>query len=77
MAFKRFSSALEIWFDPNKLSDAAKETIEWVKTTHGTEWIYPLDPNLVLSTDDTTLFVFEGTSDISDDLNLVWFTDDT
>ena len=47
---------------PALFSSATKETIDWVKTTYGTEWIYPVDPNLVLSTDDTTLFVFEGTT---------------
>ena len=31
------------------------------KEAFGADEIYPVNPNLVLSTDDTTVFVFEGT----------------
>ena len=48
---------------PHKLSASALETIEWVKEAYGSEEIHPVDPNLILSTDDTTLFVFEGAAD--------------
>ena len=46
---------------PDELSDYAKETMEWMKKAMNADKIFPVDPNLVLSTDDTTLFVFEGT----------------
>ena len=46
---------------PNELSGYAKETMEWMKKAMNADKIFPVDPNLVLSTDDTTLFVFEGT----------------
>jgi len=54
-------------FNPDDLSQPAKETIEWVKEAFNTDEIHPIDPNLLLSTDDTTLFVFEGTSGDSED----------
>ena len=41
---------------------STKETVEMVKQAFGSDEIYPANPNLVLSTDNTTLFVFEGTS---------------
>jgi len=42
------------------LSNNAKETIEWVKEACSAEQLHPVNPNLILFTDDTTLFVFEG-----------------
>ena len=33
-----------------------------VKLALGTDNIYPVNPNLTLSTDDPTIFVFEGTT---------------
>jgi len=53
-------------FRPERLSKSAKETVLWVKQAYGATEVYPVNPNLVLSTDDTTLFVFEGTSVDSD-----------
>ena len=50
----------DVKFD--KLSASTKETVEMVKQVFGLDEIYPANPNLVLSTDDTTLFLFEGTS---------------
>ena len=43
-----------------KLSPAATETIEWVKEALNAEHIHPVNTNLLLSSDDSTLFVFEG-----------------
>ena len=51
----------------DKISASTKETIKMVKEAFGADEIYPANPNLVLSTDDTTLFVFEGTSEGSED----------
>ena len=45
------------------LSPTTLKTLEMVKRLHGSEEVYPVNPNLVLSTDDTTVFVFEGTKD--------------
>ncbi len=53
----------KFWTD--NLSDSAKETIDWMKEVWDEEEIYPVDTNLMLSTDDTILFTFEG-SKISD-----------
>ena len=44
------------------LSDESKETIEWVKKAFGTNKSHPIDSNLYMSTDDTILFIFEGTT---------------
>ena len=41
--------------------------MEWMKKAMNADKIFPVDPNLVLSTDDTTLFVFEGSSEGSDE----------
>ena len=49
------------------MSPVAQETIDWVKEAYGADGIHPVDPNLVLSTDNTTLFVFEGAAGGSDD----------
>ena len=40
--------------------EATKDTLQMVRQDMETEDIYPENPNLVLSTDDTTLFVFDG-----------------
>mmetsp|Transcript_24743 Transcript_24743/g.53376 ORF Transcript_24743/g.53376 Transcript_24743/m.53376 type:complete len:130 (+) Transcript_24743:1024-1413(+) len=55
------------YYKPQRLSDDAQETIEWVKEAYSTDELYPVDPNLILSTDDTTLFVLEGAADGSGD----------
>ena len=47
--------------DMEKLSSATKKTIEMVEKGFGVGEIYPVHSNLVLLTDDTTLFIFEGT----------------
>ena len=38
-----------------------RETVYWVKQAFDSEQIYPVDPNFVVSTDDTT-FYFEGST---------------
>jgi len=43
-------------------SPSTLRTIEMITKVLGCESVYPVNPNLVLSTDDTTLFVFEGTT---------------
>ena len=47
-------------FQPDKLSGQAQETMDWMKEALGANQLYPVNPNLTLSTDDTTLFAFEG-----------------
>ena len=54
----------------DKISASTKETTKMVKETFGADEIYPANPNLVLSTDDTPLFVFEDTSGGSEDWEL-------
>mmetsp|Transcript_9346 Transcript_9346/g.16260 ORF Transcript_9346/g.16260 Transcript_9346/m.16260 type:complete len:172 (+) Transcript_9346:105-620(+) len=54
-------------YRPEKLNRSAKETVEWVRQALDAEVIHPINPNLLLSTDDTTLFVFEGYSENSED----------
>ena len=49
-------------YRPDKLDAGAVETMDWMKTALAANSIYPVNPNLVLSTDDTTLFAFEGTA---------------
>ena len=46
----------------DNLPASVKETVEMVKVAFDTDEVYPVHPNLTLSTDDTTLFVFEGKS---------------
>lgn len=41
--------------------------MDWMKEAMNAEQVYPVNPNLVVSTDDTTLFVFEGSKDNSDE----------
>lgn len=43
------------------LASSTRTTVEMVKNALQAENVYPANPNLVFSTDDTTLFVFEGT----------------
>jgi len=54
-------------FRPDRLSPSARETMDWVKLAWGEDEIYPVDPNLLLSTDDTVLFVFQGCKNAKDD----------
>ena len=49
----------DVRFD--KLSASTLETIDMVKQAYGTDNVYPVNPNLALSTDDTIIFAFEGT----------------
>lgn len=51
----------------DKLGEDAVETMEWMKEAMNADKIFPVNPNLVLSTDDTTLFVFEGSAEGNDD----------
>ena len=53
--------------ETDKISKSTTETIEMAKEAFGANDVYPVIPNLVLSTDDTTLFVFDGASDDSGD----------
>ena len=46
----------------HRLSFDVKQTMECVKEAYDAEQLYPVNPNLVLSIDDTTLFVFEGSA---------------
>ena len=46
--------------DMDELPSSTAKTIEMVKVAFGTDEVYPANPNLVLLTDDTTLFIFEG-----------------
>ena len=48
-----------IKYDPDKFSKSVKGTIEFAKKAFDAEEIHPINPNLVLSSDDTSLFVFE------------------
>ena len=50
---------------PDLWSKSAKETTEWVKEAFEEKEMYPVDPNLILSTDDTTLFALKGVKDIA------------
>ncbi|KAL7536826.1 LOW QUALITY PROTEIN: hypothetical protein ACHAXR_007426 [Thalassiosira sp. AJA248-18] len=54
-------------FRPDKLTASSKESMDWVREALNSKDIYPVNPNLVLSTDDTTLFVFDGANNESDD----------
>ena len=55
-------------FNTDKLnSDALLETIEVMKEALDAEDVYPVDPNLVLSTDDTVVFVVEGANNKTHD----------
>lgn len=50
-------------FKGDRMNKCAKETMQWMKEAFDGDEVYPVDPNLVLSTDDTTLFAFEGAAD--------------
>ncbi len=54
-------------FRSEKLSKQAKETLDCMKEALDADEIYPVNPNLVLSTDDMTLFSFQGTKNGSSD----------
>ena len=54
-------------FKPWRLSGQARETMDWMKDALDADQIYPVNPNLVFSTDDTTLFLFEGKKDSDDE----------
>jgi len=43
-------------FDEEKLSKSTKETIELMKEALGVDHVYPVNPNLSTSTDDTTIW---------------------
>ena len=45
----------------DELSEKALETMDWMKKALGADSIYPVNPNLLFSTDDTVFFAFEGT----------------
>ena len=47
-------------FQPDKLGDQAQETMDWMKKALDANQLYPVNPNLTLSTDDTTLFALKG-----------------
>ena len=48
--------------DMDKLLVSMNDTVEMTKTAFDAEEVYPIHPNLDLSTDDTTSFAFEGRS---------------
>ena len=50
-------------FNPEKLSASALETIEWVKEAYDAQHLHPVNTNLLFSSDDSTMFVFEGATD--------------
>lgn len=54
-------------YNPDNLGTDALETMEWMKKVMNADKIFPVNPNLVLSTDDTSLFVFEGQSNNNND----------
>ena len=49
-------------FAVENLAPSTRETLAMVKKALKAENVYPANPNLVLSSDDTTLFTFEGKS---------------
>ena len=53
-------------FRGKKPSKQTLETIEWMKDLLGAEQVYPVLQDLLLSTDDTTVFAFEGCKDTGD-----------
>ena len=50
------------FYQTKELSSSVRETVYWVKQAFDSEQAYPVDPNFVFSTEDTTLFVFEGST---------------
>ena len=54
-------------FCPENLGKDALQTTDWMKEALCAKEIYLVNPNLVLSTDNTTLFVFEGANNDTDD----------
>ena len=53
-------------FRAENLDKDALETTDSMKEALCAKEVYPVNPNLVLSTDDTTLFVFEGANNSTD-----------
>jgi len=49
-------------YDPSKLTEDAAYTLKQAAGAYGVANIFPVNPNLVLSTDDTTVFAFSGAS---------------
>ena len=47
-------------FCPDKLKSNAVETLDWMRKALDATSIYPVNPNLLFSTDDTVFFTFEG-----------------
>ena len=59
--------------DMTSLPFSVKKTLDMVKGVFGTDEFCPVNPSLVLSTDDSSLFVFEGTSrDVSGEEKWEW-----
>ena len=50
-------------FQVNKLDSRAIETIEWMKIALEADHVYPVNPNLVTSCDDSTILVIKGVQD--------------
>lgn len=50
-------------YDPSHLSQNAVETLEMVSDAYGVDSVYPVDPNLVISVDDTTVFACNAIND--------------
>ena len=46
-------------FNQDNLSSSIKETMAWVKEAMGVDEIYPNNPNLTTSADDTTLLLLK------------------
>ena len=55
------------YYNESKLSKEALDTMSTAAEACGADHIYPVNPNLVLSTDDTTVFAFSGTSEDGND----------
>ena len=47
-------------FQIDKLHERALETVEWMKKALKAESVHPVNPNLVTSCDDSTIFAIEG-----------------
>ena len=47
-------------FQVDKLDSRATEIIEWMKIALEADNVYPVNPNLVTSGDDSTIFTIEG-----------------
>ena len=47
-------------FQLDKLDPQATETVDWMKSALDAESVWAVNPNLIFSSDDTTLFAIEG-----------------